>query len=429
MAAGEQREVVDAGGRRNRDGVGSGHGVGVAADDAGDTGAHRPALVADVDGGEVERVEDALDAAADEDGVDLEGVAVHADRRCLGHRPLLGPQERLVQLVRRRDHERPAGNEPLERGGVGLGVDPAVIRGLDPRAEQPVHLDQVSDTAGGGLDEELVAHGPKEPFDLAAAFGPSRSRVDEADAEHGARPQQRGRHERAAVVDVDRARDPAGAEAVTQRRLQADGVLGVAPPVAGDGAGVVIDEREQVGLLSPDPRAVQRVTSPTVIRRGRLEPAERLRRAAVGPGVQPQPGEQALDGPLRRRPPLSGGDHRGHLRRGASRRLVPELHCQVQHRRRRLWLRASSCRHERVEAAGPPAPDPAVEGVAADAHAFTVRPGVVAGGKRAHQRAALGLGQRQVGRFADQRVAEQRHVTVAVIHGASWHLEQRGSGG
>ena len=44
-----------------------------------------------------------LDAAADEGGVDLVGVAVQRDRRGLGHRAVLGPQERLTQLRRRRD--------------------------------------------------------------------------------------------------------------------------------------------------------------------------------------------------------------------------------------------------------------------------------------------------------------------------------------
>ena len=39
-------------------------------------------------------------------------------------------------------------------------------------------------------------------------------------------------------------------------------------------------------------------------------------------------------------------------------------------------------------------------------------------------RAPLGFRQRRVGRLADQRVAEQRHVTTAVLHRASWHLEQ-----
>jgi hypothetical protein len=47
-----------------------------------------------------------------------------------------------------------------------------VVSGLDPGAEQPVQLRQVP-RAGtvADLDEELVADGAEEPFDLAPALG------------------------------------------------------------------------------------------------------------------------------------------------------------------------------------------------------------------------------------------------------------------
>lgn len=54
--------------------------------------------------------------------------------------------------------------------------------------------------------------------------------------------------------------------------------------------------------------------------------------------------------------------------------------------------------------------------------------GVVAGGQGADQPATLGFRQRRVGGLADQRVAEQRHVSAAVLHRASWRLEQQNSG-
>jgi len=175
VLGGEQGEVVDAGAGWRRHRFGSGHGVGVAADHSGDAGAHCSALVADLDRGEVEGVIDALDAAADEGGVDFEGVGVQADGGRFGDGALVGPQERLVQLGWCGDGEGPAGDEPLERCRVGLGVDPAVVGGFDPGGEQPVHLDEVVDAAGFDLDEELVAHGAEETFDLAPALGPSRS--------------------------------------------------------------------------------------------------------------------------------------------------------------------------------------------------------------------------------------------------------------
>lgn len=54
--------------------------------------------------------------------------------------------------------------------------------------------------------------------------------------------------------------------------------------------------------------------------------------------------------------------------------------------------------------------------------------GLVAGGQGADQPATLGFRQRRVGGLADQRVAEQRHVSAAVLHRASWRLEQQNSG-
>ena len=63
------------------------------------------------------------------------------------------------------------------------------------------------------------------------------------------------------------------ASAGPQRRLEAHGVLGVPPPVADQGPGVVVDEREQVGLAAADHRAVQGVAGPQVTRRQRLEAA------------------------------------------------------------------------------------------------------------------------------------------------------------
>ena len=64
-------------GRRGRRGrFGSGLGVGVAADAMRDRQPHRRAVVADLDGGQVERVEDQLDLAAGQGWFDLVEVAV-----------------------------------------------------------------------------------------------------------------------------------------------------------------------------------------------------------------------------------------------------------------------------------------------------------------------------------------------------------------
>ena len=86
------------------------------------------------------------------------------------------------------------------------------------------------------LDQELIAHGAKESFDLASAFGSARAGVNEADAEHRARPQQRRGHESTAVVDVDRLRDPASSERMTKRCLEPHDVFGQTPAEPGHSA-------------------------------------------------------------------------------------------------------------------------------------------------------------------------------------------------
>ena len=91
MPVADQGQVVDPGDRRGGLLGGFGVGVHVPADDVRDRGAQVAAGVADGDVGQVERVEDELDAPADQGGVDLVGVAVQRDGRGLGHGAVLGP--------------------------------------------------------------------------------------------------------------------------------------------------------------------------------------------------------------------------------------------------------------------------------------------------------------------------------------------------
>ena len=71
--------------------LGSGAGVDVSSDPVGDALDHRPPPEADLDLGQVEGVEDNLDSAPDQGGVDLVGVAVQGYRGGLGHGPALRP--------------------------------------------------------------------------------------------------------------------------------------------------------------------------------------------------------------------------------------------------------------------------------------------------------------------------------------------------
>jgi hypothetical protein len=156
--------------------LGAGLGVGVAADPVGDRGAEGALLVADLDVGEVEGVEDQLDLAAAKQRVDLVGVVVQRHGGAGGDGAVLGPQERLAELGGGGSGQR--GGQPglpaPKRRRAGLGVDPGVVVGLHPGDQQAVQLGQVGDPFGGlavQLDQELPSHGAEEPLDLASAGG------------------------------------------------------------------------------------------------------------------------------------------------------------------------------------------------------------------------------------------------------------------
>jgi hypothetical protein len=369
----------------------------------------------DLDVGEVERVEDQLDALTHERGVDLVVVAVKRHGRDLRDDSGLGPQERLVELGGGRESN--GGQiEPLEGGLAGLGVDPAVIDALDPGGEQPVQLAQVDRGGHGDLDEELVADGPEEPFDLASPLGPPRRRVGEADPQRRARPQQRLRRERRPVVDIDPPGDPPSREPGPQGGFEPHGVFGVTPPIADQQPAVVIDERQQVDLAPGNHRAVQGVADPQHVGRLGLEPAERFGRPPVRTNVEAQPGEQALDRPRRRRPAMVSFDDPTHLGRGARRALELQRDREFQQRCRGLGLRRPRLGDQSVEPAGAPRPDPAVQRGPAHRDPFAVRAEMVAGSEVADQSPALGRRQRRVRGFADQRIAEQRDVAMTIVH-------------
>src|ERR1035437_8270790 len=96
VSVADQVEVVDPG-RWRRVGAdfGFGAGVYVAADLVADRDTHIAALVADLEVGQIEGVEDELDAASDQRGVDFVGVTEQGYRRGLGDQASLGPQECL----------------------------------------------------------------------------------------------------------------------------------------------------------------------------------------------------------------------------------------------------------------------------------------------------------------------------------------------
>ena len=103
----------------------------------------------------------------------------------LGDGPPLRPQERLAQLRRGRHRRRVDHRPALRRRLPGLGMLAAVIDRLDPRGEQRVQVGHVVEFAArADLDEELVAHGAEESFDLPPTGRLAGPRVDQPDAEH-----------------------------------------------------------------------------------------------------------------------------------------------------------------------------------------------------------------------------------------------------
>ena len=122
VGVGDQVQVGDPGRRcRCRLGCfGAGFRVGVAGDHVRHRRAVAPA-VADVDVLEVERGEHQLDLAADQDGVDLVGVAVQGHRRGLGDGAVLRPQERLGQLAGEAiAGRRPEPSQPASQRASGV---------------------------------------------------------------------------------------------------------------------------------------------------------------------------------------------------------------------------------------------------------------------------------------------------------------------
>jgi len=105
----------------------------MAADVPRDRQPVRDAVPADLDDGQVERVEDALDLAAGEHRAGLVGAAEQPDRGVLADHPVLGPQERLAQPGWLRDRERGAGQPPLYRRLPGLPVRPGMVDRLITR--------------------------------------------------------------------------------------------------------------------------------------------------------------------------------------------------------------------------------------------------------------------------------------------------------
>ena len=203
-----------------------------------------------------------------------------------------------------------------------------------------------------------------------------------------------------------------------------------APAVADDQAGVVDVDREQQRLAAADPRPVRDVTDPQVVDRLQLEPAERLRRAAVGTHVQPQAGEVALHGPIRGdlpvRPGQLGDDQLHDVGRRPGQILPLQPHREVEQLHITGQLTSPFNRHQRVEPARPVGHDPTVQRRTAHPCPLTVRTAMFAASQVADQPAPLGRRQLRDRLLPDQPVAEQRDLAPSrILHFGCSSLEGR----
>jgi hypothetical protein len=155
-------------------------------------------------------------------------------------------------------------------------MDPVVVDPFDPGTEQPVQLLKSPCAAASvELHQELLADSAEDPLDLAATLRLAWLGVGQANPEHGQAALQLAGDERRAVVDVQDTGQPAGGEPGAQRGLQPQGVFGVGPAIADQGAGVVVDSGKQIRLAAGHHGAVQRISGPQLVGGLGLEPAER----------------------------------------------------------------------------------------------------------------------------------------------------------
>ncbi len=252
-------------------------------------------------------------------------------------------------------------------------MDPHVVLVLNPGGEPAVELLQAGRHAaaggrlavGGDLDQELPPHRLEKAFYFTPALGTVRRRVGDPDAQLRAGHRDRLIDEACPVIHVSRAPPP---------------------PVPGDEPGMVVQEGDQVGLLSPDQRAVQDVAGPQHVRGLGLEPAEH---GGPARGGQVLADEVPLQRALRRRVARGGHHDPPHLRRGPLHVLPLQRRRHRQHALRGHRLALAVIGQQGLEPARPPGPDPPVNGLTRDLHTPAARPGVHLAGDAADHPAPL----------------------------------------
>ena len=379
-----------------------------------------------------------LDPPPGQRRIDSVRVAFQRHGRGAGDLAHHRPAERLAQQARIGPARRAAALEPPDRRLAGLGVRPPVGHLGGPGGEQVVERIQGLDALVGSLGQERLADIAVEPFLLSPPFRRIRRRMDQADAQHRAGAGQPRIGKRRAVVTIEHFRQAAAGDRPAQQILAGAGVLPVEEPAVHQQPGMVIDDQKQPGpqRLLPSwpghPGTDQHVGNPPLVRPRGLIPAVGLRLGGQRLTVQPGAAQLAADGPLMHPYPVPVEQDRGDLRGRPARQLQPQRGSLGE----QLWVGAHRAGIgprrglERRQPAGPPGPQPPVDGAPRIPPRRPVGAGVGAGGDPAHQRAALGCGQPVTGRLGDHRPAVQRHLLLLpVVHALLRSCRYGGTGG
>jgi hypothetical protein len=161
---------------------------------------------------------------------------------------------------------------------------------------------------------------------------------------------------------------------------------------------------------------VESVAGPQVTGVLGLKAREGLRREAVWAGVETEAGEVPLQGALRGTAALGHADDDADLGGGASWHLGLEGLGELQQRLFGHRFALALDRRQCCEATGSVRPDPAVDGAAGDPDPLSPWSGVVTNGQLAHEHPTLAGAERAVGGFSDEGVAEERDLSLGVVH-------------
>ena len=266
------------------------------------------------------------------------------------------------------------------------------------------------------LGQERLADIPVRPLLLPPPLRRVRLTVDQPDAQDRACPRQPRIGKGGAVVAVENVRYAPPGDGAAEKLLAEAGVLPVVEPAVDQQPGVVIDDQEQPGPRRPvpfrvrHPRADQHIGDPPLVRPLRLVAAVRFRGGFEGGPVQPGAAQLPADGPVRDPHAVPVIQDRGDLRCGPAGQFQPQRGGLGEQLRHRAYLPGVGPGRgaQRIDPAGPPRPQPPVDGAARVPAHRPVRVRVLARGDLPHDRAPLAASQPGVRGLGDHRPPVQR---------------------